>query len=387
MILFSNQRLGGCLAALLLACTLSQSVMALSEDERQARLQELRATIEQLQQELNTVKSNRDQLLNNLQDSETKIGELNKKVQELRQQLEAKQSQLRQLHSEQEALVSAKKQQQGSVGRQLDAAYRLGQQSGLKLLLNQQDPARLERNLRYYRYVASAQTEQLQAYSATLARLNALEPAIAAEAAAIAEDHRNLREKRDQLVKQQAERKHTLEKLESTISSTDARLKASEEDRRNLEAVLARVAKARSLQLSVPDGAFADLKGRLPWPTRGRVLHNFGSSRVAGKMRWQGMLIEAPEGHPVHAVYQGRVVFADYLRGQGLLLILDHGSGFMSLYAHNQALFKKLGDWVDAGEQVATVGASGGQNSASLYFELRYKGEPTDPRPWLKKSA
>lgn len=388
MISFSVQRFGGRLVALLFALLLSQSVFAMTEQERQARLQELRATIEQLKQELDSVKSNRSQLLNNLQDSETKISELNKKVQELRQQLEAKQSQLQQLRSEKEALTIAKKQQQGSVGQQLDAAYRLGQQSGLKLLLNQQDPARLERNLRYYRYVAAAQAEKLQTYTATLTRIEALEPAIAQETAAIAVDHTSMQQKRDELVRQQAERKRTLAKIESAINSTDARLKAREEDRRNLEALLARVAKAaRKLDVPASGQPFTKLKGQLPWPTKGKVLRSFGSSRVAGKMRWQGMLIGAPEGHPVHAVYQGRVVFADYLRGQGLLLIVDHGAGFMSLYAHNQTLFKNLGDWVKAGEQVASVGNSGGQDSAGLYFELRFKGEPTDPRPWLKKSA
>jgi len=388
MISLSIQRFGGRLAALLLACLLSQSGFAMSETERQARLQELRATIEQLKQELDSVKTNRSQLLDNLQESETKIGELNKKVQELRQQLEAKQSQLQELRSEKEALVTAKKQQQGSVAQQLDAAYRLGQQSGLKLLLNQQEPARLERNLRYYRYVAAAQAEKLQTYTATLTRIDALEPVIAEETAAVAVNHASLQQKRDELVRQQAERKRTLAKLESAINSTDARLKASEEDRRNLEALLARVAKAaRKLDVPAPNQAFAKLKGQLPWPTQGKVLRSFGSSRVAGKMRWQGMLIGAPEGRSVHAVYQGRVVFADYLRGQGLLLIIDHGAGFMSLYAHNQALFKNLGDLVKAGEQVASVGTSGGQDTASLYFELRFKGEPTDPRPWLKKSA
>jgi len=388
MISLTIRRLGRHVAALLFTLTLSQPGFAMTESERQARLQELRATIDQLKQELDSVKSNRNQLLNNLQESETKISELNKKVQDLRKQLEAKQSQLQDLRSEKEALATAKKQQQGSVGQQLNAAYRLGQQSGLKLLLNQQDPASLERNLRYYRYVASAQAEKLATYTGTLARMDALEPVIEQETAAIAADHADMRQKRDELVRQQTERKRTLDKLESAISSTDARLKANEEDRRNLEALLARVAKAaRKLDVPASGQAFSKLRGQLPWPTKGKVVRNFGSSRVAGKMRWQGMLIDAPEGHPVQAVYQGRVVFADYLRGQGLLLIVDHGAGFMSLYAHNQSLFKGLGDWVKAGEQVASVGTSGGRDRAGLYFELRFKGEPTDPRPWLKKSA
>ncbi len=388
MITLSTLRRGLCLAALLCGALLSQPGSAMTEAERNARLQELRTTIEQLKKELDSVKSNRDQLLNNLQNSETKISELNKKVKELREQLEAKQSHLQQLRSEKEALVTAKKQQEGSVGRQLNAAYRLGQQSPLKMLLNQQDPALVARNVRYYRYHAAAQAKKLQSFNATLARIAEVEPAIVAETEAITQDHANLQQKRDELVRNHAERKRTLEKLESAIASTDAKLKASEEDRRHLEALLRRVARiAQDLPLAAAKEPFVKLKGQLPWPTRGKILRNFGSARVAGKVRWQGILIGAPEGAPVHAIHHGRVVFADYLRGQGLLLIVDHGAGFMSLYAHNQALFKNLGDSVKAGEQIASVGMSGGQTSASLYFELRYKGEPTNPKVWLKKAA
>ena len=389
MITRNQMRRGLSLAALLLGIGLSQvGQAAMSEEERQTRLKELRATVEQLKKELDNVKSNRDQLLNNLETSEAKIGELSRKVRELRQQLEAKQSHLQQLHTEKEALITAKKQQQGSVSRQLNAAYRLGHQSSLKLLLNQQDPALLARNIRYYRYYAAAHTEKLQGIASTIARIDEIEPAIAAEAESISRNHASLQEKRDELVRSQAERKRTLEKLEKTIASTDAKLKATEEDRRNLEILLQRMARVtRDLQLPASNQPFAKLKGQLPWPTRGTVLRSFGSPRVANKVRWQGVLIGAPEGNPVHAVHHGRVVFADYLRGQGLLLIIDHGAGFMSLYAHNQTLFKNLGDWVNGGEQVASVGLSGGQSSASLYFELRYKGEPTDPRPWLKKAA
>ena len=174
----------------------------------------------------------------------------------------------------------------------------------------------------------------------------------------------------------------------NTIADTDAKLKSADEDRHHLEKLLQEVVRITGkMQMPASNHPFNKLKGQLPWPTSGKVLHNFGSQRVANKVRWQGVLISAPEGNPVFAVHQGRVVFADYLRGQGLLLIIDHGSGFMSLYAHNQSLFKNLGDWVNAGEQVASVGQSGGQSNSALYFELRYKGEPTDPRPWLKKAA
>lgn len=388
MINFASTGRSLCATLLLGLVCMNVSAQTMTEEERQARLKELRATIEQLKDELNKVKSNRQELMSDLQSSETKIGELSRKVQELRKQLDEKQSHLKQLSSEKEELLAAKKQQQGSVARHLDAAYRLGQQSSLKMLLNQEDPSLLTRNLHYYRYFTKAQAEQVGRYTGTIVRIEELEPAIAAEADAIARSHSELRSKRDRLQTSQQERKRTLAKLERTIADTDAKLKSADEDRHHLEKLLREVARITGdMQLPASNQPFSKLKGQLPWPTSGKVLHTFGSPRVANKVRWQGVLIGAPEGHPVHAVHQGRVVFADYLRGQGLLLIIDHGSGFMSLYAHNQSLFKNLGDWVNAGEQVASVGLSGGQRSAALYFELRYKGAPTDPRPWLKKAA
>lgn len=387
MMIFSSKGRSLCSAFLLGALIFTAPAMAMTEQERQARVKELRETIEELKRELNKVKSNRDQLLNELESSETKIGELSKKVQELRKQLENKQSHLQKLKSEKEELSLAKKQQQGSVARHLDAAYRLGQQSSLKLLLNQQDPTQLARNLRYYRYFAGAQAQEVGRYVTTIQRLEELEPTIAAEAEALARSHSELRSKRDQLVSTQAQRKKTLADLERSIASTDAKLKSTEEDRHHLESLLREVVLiTRDMQVPTSNEAFAKLKGQLPWPAGGKVLRNFGSPRVANKISWQGVLIGAPEGSPVYAVHQGRVVFADYLRGQGLLLIIDHGAGFMTLYAHNQSLFKNLGDWVKAGEQIASVGQSGGQDSAGLYFELRYKGQPTDPRPWLRKA-
>lgn len=141
------------------------------------------------------------------------------------------------------------------------------------------------------------------------------------------------------------------------------------------------------MEVEVSNRPFKELKGKLPWPTQGKIIKQFGSARATNKVRWQGLMIASDEGAPVHAVHHGRVVFADYLRGHGLLLIIDHGDSFLSLYAHNQMLYKEIGDWVSAGEEIATVGQSGGQDQAGLYFELRHQGKPTNPNSWLKKSA
>lgn len=412
-------------AGVLLACVgLSSPAIALAESppatttqsaapaNSASKLSELKSTIEQLKKELESVKSNRQSLLNDLEGSEKKIGELNQKVEELKKQLEAQHTSLNNLRSEQEALASAKKEQEGQVEQHVSAAYRLGNQSSLKLILNQQDPADLARNLKYFEYVIAARSRQIEQFNQTLIRLGELEPEIAAQTQALEASERVLEEQKQQLLSSSEERKRTIAKLQSTIDNKDQQLKGVEQDRKNLEEVMRKVVKTIAkyqppeepepeLELPSPvakkpkpptfepmrKGNFAQQKGALPWPANGRLVNSFGSSRVAGKLSWEGIYIEGKMGDPVHAIFKGRVVFADYLRGQGLLMIVDHGGGYLSLYAHNQSLLKQTGDLVEAGQAIATLGNSGGQASAGLYFELRYNQQPTDPKPWLRKAA
>jgi murein hydrolase activator len=378
---------------------------AMTEEERQAQLKALRATIEQLQKDLNKARSSRDELLDGVQESEAKMNELNKKMEALRKQLEEQQAHLKQLQKDKEALVAEKKQQGAKVALQLNSAYRLGEQSSLKLLLNQQRPDQFERQLKYYHYFAQARAFKLSQYNNTLTRIDALEPQILAETQVVESQQQAIKQQQQALAAEQANRKKVLNKLNTQIASADGKLKSTQEDRHRLETLIIQVVK---MVQPLPDVAppapkpgvgkqitadmqrvgghapLASLKGKLPWPVTGRVVQNFGTYRIADKIRWDGIVIAAQEGTPVKAIHKGQVVFADYLRGQGLLMILDHGGGYMSLYAHNQQLNKKLGDWVKAGEILAKVGDTGGQMTPGLYFEMRYRGEPTNPRPWLR---
>ena len=150
-------------------------------------------------------------------------------------------------------------------------------------------------------------------------------------------------------------------------------------DRKRLQNILSEVSRfLEDIPLPSQSISFEGLKGKLPWPVRGRVLRNYGTPRISNRLDWEGILIEASAGTPVKAVHHGRVVFSDYLRGHGLLIIVDHGAGYMTLYAHNQALYKEIGEWVNAGETIASVGNTGGRQEAALYFELRL-----NPRRWL----
>lgn len=375
------------LSSLLLTTLGAATLPALAETEaeQRKRLQALQKSIDSLRSELRGVKTDRNQLLNKLEDSEKAISDLSSKVEKLKKALEQQEQGLDELRDRKEQLKKDKQAQQDHVGEHINAAYRLGQQSNLRLLLNQQDPALVARNLKYFQYLTRARADKIDSYLATIDELQHVEQEIATQTAALRKNHDQLRNQRQQLVRQRDQRKDTLRQLEATIASKDERLRQMQHEQEQLEEVLRQVARLLH-DIELPDNAteFAKLKGRLPWPARGAVTERFGSARVAGRMQWQGIVIRAEAGAPVHAVHHGRVVFSDYLRGHGLLLIIDHGTGFMSLYGRNQALYKEIGEWVDAGEVIASVGDSGGQAHASLYFELRHNGRPTDPQKWIK---
>jgi septal ring factor EnvC (AmiA/AmiB activator) len=381
--LFNSRRIGRLfLLSLLIVAAPSFSE---TEAEKRARLEALRKSIDSLRTELRSVKTDRDQLLNALEDSEKAIGELSTKAQQLKRKLEKQEQQLNQLRERKRQLEQDKEAQQSHVGEHINAAYRLGQQSNLRLLLNQQDPTLVARNLKYFQYLTQARTAKIDSYLATIEELRQVEVGIAAQTEQLQQSHAQLKEKHESLLSQRKERKSTLRKLQATIASKDGKLQEMQREQERLEQVLAQVALLLE-DITLPANAmeFGKMKGRLPWPTTGAIQQRFGSERIAGKMRWQGVVISADAGSPVRAVHHGRVVFSDYLRGHGLLVIVDHGMGFMSLYARNQALYKEIGEWVNAGEVIASVGNSGGQASAGLYFELRHNGRPTDPQQWIK---
>lgn len=357
-------------------------------DPREAKLIELRQAIKQLKSDLDGVKDNRDVLLKDLEKSESKIGELNKKAKDLENKIDKNQAQLLELQGEKEALASVKKQQQRQVSEQVNTAYRLGQQSHIKLILNQRDASLVARNLKYFDFIAAARAEQIAAANRTLKRIGQIEPEIISQQQSLVANSQSLRAKQKALRTQRAQRQATLKQLQATIATKDQQLKASEKDQERLKNLIERVVRVSGdLENPVKAQNINTLKGRLPWPTKGPIRHSYNSQRISGKVRWQGMVIGAPSNSPVKSVHHGRVVFSDYLRGHGLLVIVDHGHGILSLYAHNKTLYKSLGEWVNAGEIIAAVGNTGGQTKAGLYFELRYKGNPTNPHRWLKKSA
>ena len=220
-----------------------------------------------------------------------------------------------------------------------------------------------------------------------LDELNSLEPKITAKTNQLESSNRQLQARVDELQSKQAKRKQTLAMLNKSIANKDQQLHKMDRDQKRLQRLLDTVVSAiANLSLSDDGQPFAKRKGKMTYPAKGAIVNRFGAPRINDRLRWDGLLIKASVGSHVSAIHHGRVVFSDYLRGHGLLMIVDHGDGYMSLYAHNQALLKDNGDWVSSGEVIARVGDSGGQNQAGLYFEIRHQGQPTNPSIWCRKA-
>lgn len=383
------QRLGKSLICLCLCLALSGTVQAQADDqaEYEARMEELQSTIQQLQRELKKTQGSRDDLKEELESSESDIGELLKKIEQIESDLKEQNQDLQSLKQERNELNQSRQAQQQAVSEQVRAAYQLGQQSQIKLLLNQENPQRVSRLLRYYDYWLEARTDKIERYLSTLAELDRIEPRIVQTTAELARNRNQLQEQHERLAERQETRRETLVALNQRIRSADQELNDLQKDRERLQALLDEmVAAVADLELPGGDTPFSQRKGRMPWPAQGGLRHRFGSAQLDGQITRNGIVINAGEGEPVLAVHHGRVVFSDYFRGHGLLLIVDHGEGYMSLYAHNQSLYKETGEWVSAGETVASVGSTGGQVQAGLYFEIRHRGKPTNPMPWLAQA-
>lgn len=365
---------------------------ALLADEK-SDMEKLQKEIAALQKELKSVQGARSGLQKELEKSETQINGLEKKADDIKKELNQQHQDLDNLKQERTQLEQQRTSQQEKIAEQILAAYKLGQQSDIKLLLNQESPDKVSRLMSYHGYFVVAQQQKVETYRDTISKIDKITPDIEKKTLELASMQSQLDSQRNALSSAHQERQTALHKVNSQIKNKQQELTQLSEDRRKLQVLLSRVTRKiassgaiRSPEyVPLPKGGekFSVRKGKLPWPTKGKMLHRFGSPRIAGQLNWNGAYIAAAQGNKVIAVHHGRVVFADYFGGHGLLLIVDHGEGFLSLYAHNQSLLKKAGDPVIAGESIAIVGNSGGQSTLGVYFEIRRDGKPIDPSSWL----
>lgn len=412
------------LFAFALFCLLG-SAMADERADARKQIEAARQDVAELQKLLKQIEQEKSAVQKQLQTTESEMGQLEKQVDSLQQEIDRSEAELERLNEEKTTLEGARIEQQRLIGIQARAAYQSGRQEYLKLLLNQQNPEKFSRTLTYYDYLSKARFEQVADFNQTLSQLASVQAGIEKQQATLAEQQDGLKERRAQLDEVRKERQLALAKLDRDFSTRDQKLKARKQEQAQLERVLktieqtlarqareAEQARQRALALareeearqqragdnrSAPSGPivssaggsfggpFASSKGKLPWPVDGRLVARYGTPRGGdARTKWDGVLIGADVGTQVRAVHGGRVVFADWLRGAGLLVILDHGNGYLSLYGHNQSLLRDAGEIVKAGDPIATVGTSGGQESAALYFAIRQQGRPSDPAQWCR---
>ncbi len=360
--------------------------LAQSEEEQtRQQLQRLEDEIKKITGELDDATNRQSKLQAKLREAEKQLGDLRREINEKETALEDGRQELASLEQQHDELALVRDRQQARIALELKTAWQMGRQGQIKVLLNQESPHTVARSLTYYRYFFEARNELLEGYRNTLRELEAVQARIEVTIVDLEGRRQELEEQRVTVEAAQDRRKRAVEQLASSISSKSQQLKEKERGRKELEDLLEAVQKA-VVNLEVPQQyqAFKSARGGMPWPVQGKPSNQFNRPRNQGKMRWQGLTIPAPEGTLVKAIHHGRVVYADWLRGSGLLLIIDHGDGYMSLYAHNESLLREVGEWVSVGDPVSTVGNTGGANRHALYFEIRHDGKPVNPNRWCR---
>ncbi|NJO17898.1 MAG: peptidoglycan DD-metalloendopeptidase family protein [Thioploca sp.] len=375
--------IGGWLLLWVTTTTATDSITATEQ------LHQVEIRIQKLQAEMHNTRTQYGRLQRQLQDREEDIGEVAQKLEQLHGTLVDKENTLADLKKQQQFQQQQLIAQSQVLAQQIRSAYIMGRQDYLKLWLNQQEPFTIGRMLTYYSYFNRARTSQIASIQATLKHLQKLEPTIRQESNQLNQLVTAHSSKQHELQLSYKERQAILAQLANTLENQDKELKRLQEDKHQLELLLGTL--GNTIKVIPPTTAdegvgFAQLKGLLDYPLlAGQIVNQFGGHLV-GNLRWQGMLIAAPLGEKIRVIAPGRVVFAQWFRHFGLLIIIDHGQGYMSLYAHNQSLFAKTGDEVTANEIIATVGNSGGRKISALYFEIRYQGVPINPQQWLNHS-
>lgn len=367
-------------SALLLSAWPAQLCAAQSADKTAAELATLKAEIQQTDRQRRDQRQLLKKAEASLQQADAALATAAAAVRTQQQQLAQLQQQLLALAQQQQQLEQQRQQQQQLLAAQVKAAYQVGGHDYTQMLLNQQDAAKLERLLTYYQYFNNARMQQLQALKQTVTELEQVKLDAAAATAQQQQQLTDLTQQQQQLATARAEQQQSVQKIQALLSDQQQQLAYLKSNEQSLQSTLNKLKAEAAKRKSQAAVAKA---GQLPWPVQGHVSQSFGS-RQGGGTSASGLIIQANAGTAVKAVASGQVIYADWLKGYGWVTVLDHGSGLMSLYGHNQTLLKAPGDTVQAGDAVALVGQSGGQNRPGLYFEIRQKGSAVDPRRWLR---
>lgn len=375
------------LPALLLSLGLSGAIAQESGLARikEQELERVREQISELKQRIDRRTEERDRVTRELQQVEMEISAKRVYLRELQSQQQYAEQRISALDADLSRQLERLESQVSELSRQVSSAYMSGRQERIRLILSQYDPATLGRMLTYHRYLSGYRAGSIQQVNTDIAELKSIRNELQAEQQNLQRIVANRQAELAILTDRQAERQTLLAEVKAKLAEEGdeiARLTEQEEDLAQLIAELTSILSDYPITSEEPFDAH---KGNLTWPVAGQLSHDFGQPRAAG-LNWKGVVINADRGREVRSIYHGRIAFADWLSGMGLLVIVDHGDGYMSLYGYNETTLKQAGDWVAPGDVIATVGDSGGQLEPALYFEVRKGTQPLNPHRWISRT-
>lgn len=356
--------------------------VSISKAQDQSDLESIQQQIKNKQVKISQQLEAAKILQDNLKGVELQIAKSAKELNKIETSLAQNKQQLSVLRKQQKGYLASLEQQKSVLAKQIRSAYMTGNYDFAKMLLNQQDAANFERTITYYQYLNKARKSQIDSFNVLVKDLQKVNAELIDNQTELEQLKAKQLEQQQVLIANQSAREATLIGMQNAIESEEAKIAQLQINEKNLVEALSRAQQQVDKQDVTLIGLSA-LKGRLLMPAQGNLRKMFGRFRQ-GQIKWKGVVINGTAGDSVVAIHHAKVLYADWLRGFGLVTVLDHGDGFMSLYGHNQALLKQAGETVQAGEAIALLGQSGGQSRPNLYFEIRHKGKPINPVNWLK---
>lgn len=359
-------------------------------DKKSAELDSVRNQIKEVKTRIEKARLETNSLQIELKKNETSAGYIAFDLRKIEGQLQQGSKLLHELNNKKSLREIALAEHKRALSQQIRSAYMVGKNDYVKLLLNQEDPARVGRALAYYNYQNEARAKQINSVNIKITAITELENRINNENNKLIKRKKNKLTKNQEIAQSRKDREEILAKLLSKLQKQGSELQTLQQQELETKKLLEKLMKGHtkrdlgSVALFEDIPPFNNLRGKLDWPTNGKLLAHFGSNKLGSSLKWQGVIIHAAIGVEVKAISSGQVVFADWFRNLGLLLIIDHGDGYMSLYGYNQSLLKKIGDWVLPGEIIALAGDSGGQLHSGVYFEIRSNGSPVNPTKWCR---
>lgn len=359
----------------------SNNTLEKNKAQNNAKLSDVQQAIAKQESTIFSTNKARGKLERQLKQDDLAIAKVAKAINDTERNLTTTHKKITALSKEKQQLTAQKKMQEQLLAKQLRSAYTTGQHDYLKLILNQDQSEKIQRTISYYQYLNKARIQEINNFQATIAALLQVTTEHQEQIVKLEVMKKSQQQQKIKLSEKKSKRKKTITALNNKLLSSTQQLTKLKAEEANLTAALQKLTALIRAEIDLT--GLSKLKNKLSWPVKGRLLRSFGS-RKKGHLKWKGVLLGAPIGRQVRTVHNGTILFSDWLKGYGLLTVIDHGNGYMSLYAHNQTLLKSVGERVETGEPIALVGQSGGQNQASLYFEIRHQGKAVNPKLWCK---